>query len=624
MYRNFILFSIIIIGLHPLVQGQSLYVKNRIQSDSSDSQKISKQHREIVGFKVAQQIELFGNIKDSLENEITRYTTKRLAKKNKEEIQLFFEQLQDNLIGFQKIQNANSHLFYELDSLFQLLFIAYEEGQLLTKEQYRNYKEGLKISKIYKRYRQHIRQLEGKRKSVFIDVQNASDFFAIRGWQVSAFSELMDYINKGLDDLQKQRLYEIEQQSNERTRKKQAEIKALEATATLQMEEIAHQLNFIERQRFYIDSIARVVQEKNERLTVLSENLNIESITLSKVKEELALTENRFRSLKEQLAFSKRSYNTLYKQNQFLMEDSDSLSIQNQQLIDREHQLTMNLNALKIAGEEQTAINNQLNKDRATIEDWLWVLTAASIIGVILLTFTTNRMNKEKQKVTRAYSELEKTKDLLQLKTEDLNHSHRELNHRIKNNLQQISSLIYLQEEEIEDEQARAAFSALQGRIDTIKIVHQKLYSKKQQQLTMVNMAEYIQDLVRYIVGRDAIIHLSIPAIDIEMDHATDIGLIVNELVTNASKYAFPRTKHPEIWVQVKVEHHQLFLTVKDNGPGFPADFSLDQITSFGLTSIVELFVHKSSKGSLETYNEGGAVVQIAMPFNLKTGKLMA
>ena len=187
-----------------------------------------------------------------------------------------------------------------------------------------------------------------------------------------------------------------------------------------------------------------------------------------------------------------------------------------------------------------------------------------------------------------------------------------------------ISSLIYLQEEEIEDEQARASFNALQGRIDTIKIVHQKLYTKKQQQLTMVNMQEYLTDLIKFIVGSEAHLTIDIPNLAIEMDHATDIGLIVNELVTNSSKYAFPNTANPTLAVNIKVAQNKLYLTIRDNGPGFPVGFSLDSISSFGLTSIVEMFVYKSGKGTLQTYNDKGAVVEVVVPFDVALGQLIA
>ena len=305
---------------------------------------------------------------------------------------------------------------------------------------------------------------------------------------------------------------------------------------------------------------------------------------------------------------------------------------QNASLLTAAKSLNFTIDSLEQEGTTLVAQNEQLinqqqvlRQEKIQTESWLKILTTLSILGIILLALATNRMNKEKQKVSKAYTELEKTKDLLQLRTKQLNLSHRELNHRIKNNLQQISSLIFLQEDEIEDEKAKASFSALQGRIDTIKIVHQKLYAKKQQQLTMVNIAEYVSDLVRYIVGEEAIISLDIQPLAIEMDHATDIGLIINELVTNCTKYAFTKkNSNPELSLQIKAKQQQLFLEVKDNGPGFRSDFSLEEIDSFGLKAIVEMFVYKSGKGILKTFNDEGAVVQIYLPFDRQQGKLVA
>ena len=482
----------------------------------------------------------------------------------------------------------------------------------------KDYRQAFKpIRQQLRKYQKHIFKLDNQKQTIFLDSESLGDFFKISGWKESYFSQLISYINTGLYTLQEDQFKAIIDSSKVLAQYRNAQIDSLQSIAKLQSVEIKKQLAKITGQHRLINTLEASIKTKNQDSKALNFNIGNQELTLKSVQDNLSQKINDQLELEQQLAtLSKESF-AKAKENQLLSINTKILNKTN--------------DSLKTVGAKRAKVNatllskqKKLEAEKIQTETWLKVLSAISIFGIILLTLVTNRMNTEKLKVTKAYEELEKTKNLLQLRTAELNLSHRELNHRIKNNLQQISSLIFLQEEEIEDEQAKVAFEALQGRIDTIKIVHQKLYAK-QQQLTMVNMAEYVKDLVKYIVGHDASIHLAIPNdIIIEMDHATDIGLILNELVTNASKYAFPFTKKPEIWVQIKTEAHQLHLSVKDNGPGFPSNFSLDHITSFGLKAIVEMFVHKSGKGTLKTFNQNGAVVEITMPFDPKNGKLIA
>ena len=222
-------------------------------------------------------------------------------------------------------------------------------------------------------------------------------------------------------------------------------------------------------------------------------------------------------------------------------------------------------------------------------------------------------------------TELRLSNTQLQDKTNELKLSHKELQHRTKNNLQKIINLIYIKKFAIKDKKARAILQLLQDELDTIALIHQKLYVRENQKLTIVNVADYVDELVRYLVGKAATVYTEVADIFIEMDNAVEIGLILNELVTNARKYSFPEVTHPEISVKIDVQEQFIFMTIKDNGNGFPTNtFTIDNAT-FGLMSIADVVKRHENKGStIQLYNDNGAVVKLQLPFDKELGRLTA
>lgn len=220
--------------------------------------------------------------------------------------------------------------------------------------------------------------------------------------------------------------------------------------------------------------------------------------------------------------------------------------------------------------------------------------------------------------------QLQKAKNNLHFKNKALKLSYQEMNHRIKNNLQQISSLVYLQSDEVNDQKAKRFFQDLQGRIDTIKLIHQRLYAPNRKKFTLIHIADYVRELVTYIIGDEAEVQLQLQEeLYVETDHACYIGLIINELLTNACKHAFCKVDSPKLNIALGLKSEQLQIDVKDNGPGFGKHFSLASISSFGLKSIVEMIVkYKVKNGSIHFLNENGAHIQIAMPFDSHTHRL--
>ncbi len=164
----------------------------------------------------------------------------------------------------------------------------------------------------------------------------------------------------------------------------------------------------------------------------------------------------------------------------------------------------------------------------------------------------------------------------------------RELQHRVKNNLQVITDLIVLQSEQIRDPAPLAHFRELRDRVMAMALVHEELY--RLQSLAHIHADTYLSDLVdnlrRSFARRPILVHSEAQEVFLSVDTAIPCGLIVTELVTNALKYAFPdmnKTENCEVRVKLSVEEEHYILSVRDNGIGLPATVNWQAPASLGL-----------------------------------------
>ncbi len=170
----------------------------------------------------------------------------------------------------------------------------------------------------------------------------------------------------------------------------------------------------------------------------------------------------------------------------------------------------------------------------------------------------------------------------------------REIHHRVKNNLQVISSLLSLQAGHVGAPQVRTLLQDSQNRIRSMVLVHEKLYQSEN--LAQVDFAEYVRGLAVSLLGScgaDARgIALKVEADDVFLgiDEAVPCGLILNELVSNALKHAFPDGRRGEIWIGLSENGaRQVTLTVGDDGVGLPRGLDFRATESLGLQLVTTL-----------------------------------
>jgi PAS domain S-box-containing protein len=169
----------------------------------------------------------------------------------------------------------------------------------------------------------------------------------------------------------------------------------------------------------------------------------------------------------------------------------------------------------------------------------------------------------------------------------------KEIHHRVKNNLQIISSMLSIQGHYFGDPAVQEVFRECQNRIKSMGLIHETLYMSKN--LAAIEFSTYIHTLVNRLSSsyREAaarvIVHVDIPELTLHIDTAIACGLIVNELITNCFKYAFPDDRTGEIWITMIERDTQLALTVRDNGIGFPKEIDLAKSNSMGLQLVTTL-----------------------------------
>ncbi len=190
----------------------------------------------------------------------------------------------------------------------------------------------------------------------------------------------------------------------------------------------------------------------------------------------------------------------------------------------------------------------------------------------------------------------------------------KEIHHRVKNNLQIISSLLALQSNYINDPQILEIFKESQNRIKTIALIHENLYQSPD--LSRINMMEYINNLVAdllysYCANTDKIkTTIQTDDISLNIETAMPCSLVLNELLTNSIKHAFPDNRNGMITVRFKSEiGNQINMEVSDNGIGLPEQFSVNKTKSLGLKLVKNLT--KQLNGKLNINSEGGTAVKI-------------
>lgn len=241
--------------------------------------------------------------------------------------------------------------------------------------------------------------------------------------------------------------------------------------------------------------------------------------------------------------------------------------------------------------------------------DWKWVLSRGKVVergpnGTPLrMTGTHLDITEAKQAQEKMRASLEEKEVLL-----------REIHHRVKNNLQVMSSLLSLQRRHVTDGPSRLGFLDTENRVRSMALVHEQLYQAGN--MAKLEVAEYISRLLRHLaasfgdVSDGVTWDTEIDAVSFEVGTAVPLGFIITELVSNCLKHAFPGNSGGVVRISLKkTEPDRMELVVADNGVGVPAGIDFTQGQSLGLR-LVRIFVDQLG-GAIEANGDNGTSIKV-------------
>lgn len=215
----------------------------------------------------------------------------------------------------------------------------------------------------------------------------------------------------------------------------------------------------------------------------------------------------------------------------------------------------------------------------------------------------------------RDISERKQTEETLRRSIKEKEVMLKEIHHRVKNNLQVVYSLLNLQARNISDNVVRTMFEESRNRVSSMALIHEKLY--RSNDLSHIDFKEYVQNLVAGIAStynrQNIVFTTDIPPLQFDINIGIPCGLIINELVSNSLKHAFPEERHGSITISANKKSAEEFaLTVSDDGIGFPTEIDYTNTTSLGMQLIIILT--KQLNGTVALEREEGTKFTITFP----------
>jgi two-component sensor histidine kinase len=264
-----------------------------------------------------------------------------------------------------------------------------------------------------------------------------------------------------------------------------------------------------------------------------------------------------------------------------------------------EYETEKNKNEITVLNQRNQLQQNSL--DRATLVKNFTLGGIALLFIIMALLLRQYRHKQQSNKII-----LHKNEQLQHLLTEK-EWLVKEIHHRVKNNFHTVASLLEIQSSYLKNKEALSAIKESQNRIHSMSIIHQKLYQSET--LSTIQMPEYIYELVEYLRESYSIrenIAFSLQIENIELNHASAItlGLILNEAITNAIKYAFAKTEDGKISISLShISDSQILLRIADNGRGLPSDFESKIGASMGMELLQGLTDDLGGSFSIEANN---------------------
>ncbi|HEY9906930.1 MAG TPA: histidine kinase dimerization/phosphoacceptor domain -containing protein, partial [Thermosynechococcaceae cyanobacterium] len=270
---------------------------------------------------------------------------------------------------------------------------------------------------------------------------------------------------------------------------------------------------------------------------------------------------------------------------------------------------------------ENNLTTNAFTLDRATI---LQVLTAQAAIALEntqlyeQLAADSQTLETNNRALQQEVSDRSRAEEQLRQSLTEREVLLREIHHRVKNNLQIVSGLLQLQSQSITDASTINILKESQYRIESMSLIHKKLYAASD--FGEIDLADYIPSLASSLLASyqltplQVALEIDVVPVLLNIDQAIPCGLIVNEIISNALKYAFPGDRQGKIRVHLHTASpNQVELTIQDNGIGLPETVDWEYAQSMGLSLVHDLVIEQL-EGSLTVERYPGTTFRIQFP----------
>lgn len=297
-----------------------------------------------------------------------------------------------------------------------------------------------------------------------------------------------------------------------------------------------------------------------------------------------------------------------FQQIKFAYKDSLQSQKYDKSVVELEKKYDSEKKATELATAEEQLLAAKREKDQN--QQIIWLLAVGSGLFVVLsiaLLFFYRRASKANQVIKLQSDSIQEYNKSIDKALKQKEILLKEVHHRVKNNLQLIASLLNLQLNKIDSEEARKALEESKSRVLAIALMHKGLY--QDENFGTVNVKDYLDELIEnqkvlsYSSQKRISFEVSIEEIKFTIDQAVPTGLIISELISNSLKHAFEFESRPVVSLTLKKVENQIFIHYSDNGSGLPENFVIEEQDSLGFVVISALTEQLGGTLTIDTYS---------------------
>ncbi len=372
--------------------------------------------------------------------------------------------------------------------------------------------------------------------------------------------------------------------------------------------------------RYYIQTHQYELAEKyaNINLTYCLQHANRSIVAMAyNSKSEADSATGNFRS-------SLDSYKQFVRTNDSMFNEAKAFQFAQMQVVyntrQKEDSLKINEQNFQLLKTKSNADLRKASVVRNTIITSSLLLLLVMYISYRLKQNSNRKLQAKQKEINRQNEELTRAVQEKNTLLEEKEWLLKEVHHRVKNNLQIVISLLNTQSKFLDNQEAIDAIQESRHRMQAMSLIHQKLYQSESS--AYVNMQMYIRELSSYLeasfsTGKRIIFDIEVCDIELDIAQAIPIGLILNEIITNAIKYAFIGKENGNINITMQMQNEQdVLLQISDDGVGLPSGFTIDKSDSMGMRLIRGLV--KQIGGQINLFSQNGTRVYIHFKMDSK------